>query len=123
MRKENRKIIAERGKKKAREDEINIKSILKHRDGTPSAACFLSQQTAEKYLKALLVFFDLELIKSHDLTKLASLLKNHASGIREISVETELLNQYYIETRYVGGFPEFSWRDAEEAYKAAKKIK
>lgn len=85
--------------------------------------CFLSQQIAEKYLKALLIFFDLELVKVHDLIKLSSFLKNDVSKIKEIGNEAALLNQYYIETRYVGDYPEFSWRDAEEAYAAAKKIK
>lgn len=42
--------------KKAEDDELNAKSILKHRDGTPSGVCFLSQQIAEKCLKTLLVF-------------------------------------------------------------------
>lgn len=123
MKEENKKIIVGRWIKKAEEDELNIQSILKHKDGTPSVACFLSQQMAEKYLKALLIFFDLELVKVHDLIKLSSFLKNDVSRIKEIGNETALLNQYYIETRYVGDYPEFFWREAEEAYMAAKKIK
>ncbi|MBI2459091.1 MAG: HEPN domain-containing protein [Parcubacteria group bacterium] len=53
MKAENKKIIAARWVRKARDDELNIRSILKHRDGAPSGVCFLSQQMAEKYLKGL----------------------------------------------------------------------
>ncbi|MEI7621878.1 MAG: HEPN domain-containing protein [Candidatus Moraniibacteriota bacterium] len=40
-----------------------------------------------------------------------------------MSNEANLLNQFYIETRYVGDYPDFSWNDAKQAYEAAKKIK
>ena len=123
MKAENKKIIVARWVRKAGEDELNIRSILKHRDGAPSGVCFLSQQMAEKYLKAMLIFYDLELMKIHDLIKLISLLENNAPGIKAIGEAATLLNQYYIETRYAGDYPEFSWKDAEAASAAADKIK
>jgi len=123
MKEENKKIIVERWINKSQEDELNIKSILKHRDGTPSAVCFLCQQMAEKQLKALLIFSDFDLVKIHDLINLGSMLFEKISSIEDISDELKLLNRYYIETRYVGDYPEFFWTDAEEAYEAAKKIK
>lgn len=123
MREENKKIILGRWFKKGDEDELNASSILKHRDGTPSAVCFLSQQMAEKYLKALLIFYDQEIVKIHDLLRLESTLADFASDIRELHEDMDLLNDFYIETRYVGDFPEFTWSDAEKAYDAAKRIK
>ena len=123
MREENKKINLGRWFKKGDEDELNVLSILKHRDGTPSAACFLSQQLAEKYLKALLIFHDQEIIKIHDLVRLESTLVNFSPEIKALHDELDLLSDFYIETRYVGDFPEFSWDDAEKAYAAAKKIK
>ena len=108
---------------KADDDELNIKSILKHRDGTPSAACFLSQQMAEKYLKGLLVFEKNELVKTHHLIKLKEIISDVVPDINMIHNEASILNDYYIETRYPGDFPEFTWNDAEKAYEAAKKIK
>jgi len=123
MKEENRKIIAKRWVKKSHEDELSAQSILKHRDGTPSVACFLCQQMAEKYLKALLIFLDLELVKSHDLIKLGSLLKEKMPEIKEIGNESAKLNRFYIEARYVGDYPDFNWQDAEEAFGAAKKIR
>ncbi|MDO8668175.1 MAG: HEPN domain-containing protein [bacterium] len=62
-------------------------------------------------------------MKIHDLIKLISLLENNAPGIKEIGEEAALLNQYYIETRYAGDYPEFSWKDAEASFAAAKNIK
>ncbi len=123
MKEENKKIIVGRWLKKVQEDELNILSILKHRDGTPGAVCFLSQQMAEKCFKALLIFFDMEVEKTHDLQKLNFLLTNNIPEIKDINKEIILLNRYYIETRYVGDFPEFLWCDAEEAYKSAEKVK
>lgn len=123
MKEENKKIIVARWVRKAKDDELNIRSILKHLDGAPSGVCFLSQQMAEKYLKAMLIFYDLELVKIHDLIKLISFLENNAPGIKVIDEEAALLNQYYIEARYVGNYPEFSWQDAEAALAAAEKIK
>ena len=123
MREENRKINLGRWVKKADEDELSALSILKHRDGIPSTACFLSQQIAEKYLKALLIFYDQEIMKIHDLLRLESTLINFAPDIKKLHNDMDLLNDFYIETRYVGDFPEFTWNDAEQAYAAAKRIK
>lgn len=123
MREENKKIITVRWFKKGDEDELNALSMLKHRDGTPSVVCFLSQQMAEKYLKAMLIFYDQELIKTHDLTRLGSDILRFVPETKELENELDLLSEYYIETRYVGNYPEFSWSDAEKAYEAAARIK
>lgn len=108
---------------KANDDELNIKSLLKHRDGTPGAVCFLSQQMAEKYLKGLLVYLKNEIIKTHDLIKISEIITDSLPDTKEIREAANSLNQFYIETRYIGDFPEFSWKDAEKAYNAAKEIK
>jgi len=108
---------------KADEDELNTVSILKHRDGTPSVVCFLSQQMAEKYLKGLLVYHEKDFPKIHDLIKIEELLLEFEPEIKEYKDELDLLNRYYIETRYPGDYPEFTWQEGEQAYEAAKKIK
>lgn len=108
---------------KADEDELNIKSILKHKDGTPSVACFLAQQMAEKYLKGFLIFIKNDLIKIHDLVKLEELISEYFPDIKTIHMEISMLGVFYIETRYPGDFPEFSWLEAEKSYASAKTIK
>jgi len=109
--------------KKANEDELSVKSILDDRDGAPSTVCFLSQQIAEKYLKGLLVFFNKEFPKMHDLIDLEELILTFDQNIKEFEKDLDFLNRFYIESRYPGDYPEFNWNDAEEAYKGAKKIK
>ncbi len=42
--------------KRANEDELSANVILKEEGGAPNTVCFLSQQMAEKYLKAFLIF-------------------------------------------------------------------
>lgn len=119
----NQKLQAEEWISKASEDEANAKSILTHRDGTPSGTCFLSQQMAEKYLKGLLIFYKKEFPKIHDLIALETLLLEVVSEIKDLHDDIKLLNRYYIETRYPGDYAEFSWQDAEEAFGSATKIK
>jgi len=108
---------------KGNEDELGVLSILRHRDAVPSTACFLSQQVAEKYLKAFLVFQKVSFRKTHDLLELETLILPLEKDIKDCEKEMDILTTYYFETRYPGDYPEFSWQDAEQAYDAAKKIK
>jgi len=108
--------------KKAADDELNAKSILTHRDGAPSGVCFLSQQIAEKYLKALLVFHQKPFLKVHDLLDLETRLLETQPDVKTLHQGLVSLNRYYIETRYPGDYPDFSWQDADEAFKAASNI-
>ncbi len=108
---------------KANDDSLNAVSILTHRDGTPDAVCFLSQQMVEKLLKGLLVFHKKEFTKIHDLSLLGNLLLKNAPEIVTFKSDLATLNRYYIETRYPGDYPEFSWQDAEKALEIAQKIK
>ena len=109
--------------KKAIDDELNARSILTHRDGTPSCACFLSQQMAEKYLKAFLVHKKKWFPKIHPLDKLVELCGKLDSSFEELKESAIFLTEFYVPVRYPGDCPEFSWRDAEEAFEAAERVK
>lgn len=109
--------------KKAYDDELNASSILKHRDGTPSGVCFMSHQMGEKYLKAFLVGKKKWFPKIHPLTTLTELCKEIDSSFEIIKDASIFLNAFYIPTRYPGEIQEFNWKDAEEAFTAALKIK
>lgn len=109
--------------KKAEDDELNARSILTHKDGTPGAVCFLSQQCVEKNLKSLLVYQKIHFPKVHDLTALEGLLLEIYPEINVFEDNLKDLSRYYIETRYPGDYPEFSWSDAEEAFAIAKRVK
>jgi len=107
----------------AHNDGLSAKSILTHRDGHPNGACFLSQQMAEKYLKALLIFYKKRVPKVHDLLELETILVAVDPAVQELHEDLTILNRYYIATRYPGDYPEFSWKDAKEAYNAAVRVK
>lgn len=108
--------------RKAEEDELSTRAVLK--EGAPSTACFLSQQMAEKYLKALLIFHKQSFPKIHDIKRIATLIEPFVSDIFDLEEEFNLLNKYYATTRYPGDFPEgFSKQDAQEAFAAALRVK
>lgn len=106
---------------KADEDDLSVQAVLK--EGAPSTACFLAQQMAEKYLKALLVYHDEEFAKVHDLLELETRLLKIEPKIRELHTDLEALNRYYIETRYPGDYPEFNLEEAKKAYEAALRVR
>ena len=108
---------------KAQEDESSVEAIIKEK-AAPGVACFLSQQMAEKFLKALLVFYKIDIPKIHDLIRLESILFDVVPDIKKMHNNIKILNRYYIETRYPGDWPEgFSWDDAKEALESAVQIK
>lgn len=104
------------------DDELSCRAVLK--EGAPSVACFLSQQIAEKMLKALLVHHGVSAPKIHDLKKLATLLEPLVPDIFSLEEGYNILNKYYATTRYPGDIPEgFSRRAAEEAFETALGVK
>lgn len=110
--------------RKAEEDELSCRALLKHRDSPPGPSCFFAQQMAEKYLKALLITHSQNFPKIHDLKRLATLIEPFIPDIFTLDNEFNTLNKFYVTTRYPGDFPEgFSWKDAEEAFDAALRIK
>lgn len=74
-------------------------------------------------MKGLLIFANNDLVKTHDLVKLEEIISKFVPEVKDIHQEASQLNRFYIETRYPGDFPEFSWTDAEKAHEAAKRIK
>ncbi|MBU1180240.1 HEPN domain-containing protein [Patescibacteria group bacterium] len=123
MRDKELKILVEEWIRKADDDELSIKAILTEK-GAPSTACFLSQQMAEKYLKAFIASRGKDLPKIHQLERLLGICKKLDKFFRQLDNEAVLLSEYYVETRYPGDYPEgFSWKDANGAFRAAVKIK
>lgn len=78
---------------------------------------------AEKYLKAFLVEKKKEFPKVHHLEYLLNLCININQSLIELKDDAVMLSEFYVISRYPGDYSEFTWQDAENAYKAAKKIK
>ncbi len=106
---------------KAHEDEVSLGPVL--REGSPSTACFLAQQMAEKLLKALIVFYGKEFPKTHDLSVLMKLLGENAADITLIEGDLKFLNEFYTESRYADDYHIFSKKDADQAFMRAMEVK
>lgn len=62
--------------------------------------CFHCQQTAEKYLKAMLVELGLSFPKTHDLDTLLSILSPHDKTLKPLRRGLDALTSYAVEYRY-----------------------
>ena len=87
--------------------------------GRPQASrhvCWLSQQAAEKALKAALVLEGIEFPFTHDLDALRNRLPETWS-VRTTHTDLAELTQWAVETRYPGDWPEATESDALRAEK------
>ena len=63
-------------------------------------AAYLCQQSAEKALKAFLVFHDIDPPKIHDLEKLIHLCQNIDAAFSEVEADCKKINPYGVASRY-----------------------
>jgi HEPN domain-containing protein len=68
-------------------------------------ACFLSQQSAEKALKAYLFARGAEAVWGHSVAELCHDAARHDPAFTELGAEAAALDQYYIPTRYPNSLP------------------
>lgn len=96
--------------------------------GRYSLTCFLSQQAAEKALKAYLYLQGNQLVWGHSVAELVDDASGADASFKELKEEGSFLDRLYIPTRYPNGLPggipseSFNEKDAEEAMRAAKDI-
>ena len=64
--------------------------------------CFHCQQSAEKYLKAVLEEHGLTIPRTHNLVALLRLLVPHHSSLRSLRRGVDFLTRFAVETRYPG---------------------
>jgi len=84
---------------------------------------FNSQQAAEKYLKALLVFHQVAFPRTHSLGELLDLVHTAQPAIAEYLRDVTALNPYGVEYRYPGDFPDMSQEEALTALGLASKVR
>lgn len=77
---------------------------------------------AEKYLKAFLVAKKRWFPKIHPVSKLLEFCMDIDISFDALREEAIFLTEFYVETRYPGDYPEFSWQEAEQAFAAAQSI-
>jgi HEPN domain-containing protein len=84
-------------------------------------ACFLSQQCAEKYLKAFLQQHQKDIPRIHKLIDLLKFCKDIDSSLEILRADLEVLERYPAAIRYPGITADKD--DASAAYKAAKVVR
>jgi HEPN domain-containing protein len=117
----NRKIVEE-WFQKADEDYGFASSVI---EDSPYYAqiCFHYQQAAEKYLKAFIVFHELEFKKIHDLVVLLNICCSKEPSLSELEENCNFLNGFYNDTRYpVHLFTNYTKEEALKAQQAALNI-
>ena len=86
--------------------------------------CFHFHQGAEKYLKSVIIAFDLEFKKIHDLRMLLKLCLGKEPELIILEDDCKILNGFYIDTRYPVHWPiQYTKEEALKAMKAAEHIR
>jgi HEPN domain-containing protein len=88
-----------------RKAEADWKGAVRLAGGTEplhDLVCFHCQQTAEKYLKALLEELGANIPKTHDLEELLKLLLMHHGGLASQRRGLRFLTDFAVSTRYPG---------------------
>ena len=106
--------------KKADEDLGLARHLLDEGSGYLHAIAFHSQQAAEKYLKALLVFHQQEFPKTHDIAELLDILAKVDKHTAAKLASVDELNPFAIEARYPGDLPEIDIQAATAAVSLAE---
>jgi len=86
-------------------------------------ATFHSQQAAEKYLKAFLVWHQVEFPKTHDIESLLRLAGKVDNKMPEVLRDAVTLNSYGVDYRYPGDYPDVTESDAEKALRLAELVR
>ncbi len=104
------------------EEDLSVAvRLLSDTPTAPRHACWLSQQAAEKALKAALVLEGVEFPFSHDLDALRNLLPD-SWLVRAAHPDLAELTEWAVETRYPGDWPEPNDDDANRALSQASAL-
>jgi len=91
-------------------------------EGPTDTVCFHAQQCVEKYLKAFLVFIEIDFPKTHDIEELMNLIPDRYRP--ELSIQDQRrLTAYATETRYPGGYAPIKLSEARQAVRLARRIR
>ena len=88
--------------KKAEADFVAAGKLARQSIPLHDQVCFLSQQAAEKYLKALMVELGKAVPRTHNLIALLPLLSPFHSELRSLRRGLDSLTRFAVDTRYPG---------------------
>ncbi len=84
--------------------------------------CFNALQAVEKYLKAYQIYFDIDIIKTHDLIKLVNSLLVYDENFIKLSEDLKSLTYYSVKFSYPDDFVDLTKENAEHSILIAKQI-
>lgn len=120
---EVRREIVQQWLAKADEDFAVAERLVCGEEPLLASAAFHAQQAAEKFLKALLVHYQIEFRKTHDLGELLDLVAQVDRPLADSLGDVTALNPYGVETRYPGDHADVRQRDAEDAVSLAGRVR
>lgn len=102
----------------ARDDLAAAQAAVGRWGAAPRLACWLAQQAAEKALKAVLIFLDIDFPRRHDLDALRNLVP-HDWRLKTDHPDLSELTEWAVEARYPGDWPDATEADARTAVQQA----
>jgi len=108
---------------KAESDFNTSRHLIAGGESYAEGAAFHAQQAVEKYLKAFLVWHQVEFPKTHDIKRLLDLIASFDPVLAEALREAVTLTPYGVEYRYPGDYPEVSVEDAKMSLKTAGQVR
>lgn len=102
-------------------DDLRVSEILLEQSSVPRTSCFHAQQAAEKSIKAIFVFLQLDFPFTHDLDRLRDLLPA-GWAVKQQFPELAELSVWAVEPRYPGDVIEANHQDAKQAVEKARNV-
>jgi HEPN domain-containing protein len=103
------------------EDWVTANTMMKKRKVFTGVVCFHFQQSAEKYIKALLIHKGASFPKTHDLNALNDICNTNGIFLGVTTSDLESLSGHAVTARYPSAPP--SKEDVQEAVHIAKTIR
>ena len=108
---------------KAEQDITSAEALFSQDPPLLYPSCFHAQQAAEKYLKALLTWHQIEFPKTHAIEQLLDLVKDAEPETASSLRDAVALTPYGVDIRYPGDQPEPNRQEAGEAVELARKVR
>ena len=118
-----RRRLVEQWVAKGQTDLQAAETLFSHDPALLYPSCFFSQQAAEKYLKALLTWHQIEFPKTHVLGELLDLLGKVEPSVAGALADATALSPYSVEVRYPNDLPEPDAAEAKAALHLARKVR
>lgn len=105
----------------AEKDLKAARALQRSKEFFPRQVCFLAQQAAEKSIKTILVFLEIDFPKTHDLDRLRDLIPN-GWKFKELFPDLAELTIWSVESRYPGDAPDVVEWEAQEILHLAESV-